>query len=433
MHEIARSSVATRQSAPPFPSSATAVAAMTPRKIIFVNRFFAPDHSATSQILSDLVFHLASGGEAVSVITTRGLYNEDVDLPAFENLSGAHVHRVCKPRFGRGSLLGRAVDYLTIYVRFAMAVWRLAAPGDCVVVKTDPPLLSVALAPVVRFKRARLVNWLQDLYPEIAMELGLRAIRPIATLLIAARNASLRMAACNVVIGEAMRRRVGESGVAAERVRVIANWCDDEAITPRPSAQSELRKDWGLENKFVVGYSGNLGRAHEYETLLGAAEILRDRRDVVFLFIGGGHLSKALRHNVAQRGLSEAFRFLPYQPLSLLPESLAVPDVHWLSMPAPMEGLILPSKFYGVAAAGRPIITVSDPHGELGELVTREACGMAIAPGDAVGLAAAIKALKEDDARLARLGANARAMLERSFRKRTALAHWENLLQDTQR
>ncbi len=407
---------------------------MTSPRLIFVNRFFFPDHSATSQILSDLAFHLARRGMPVSVIAGRGLYDDaKADLPAFEIKGGVDIHRVCRPRFGRGALAGRAIDYLAMYGSFAAAAWRLAAAGDRLIVKTDPPLLSVALAPVARLKKLALINWLQDLYPELALGVGMRALAPMAPLMLAARNASVKAAHRNVVPGERMRRRLEAAGVDAAQIEVIANWCDDDSITPSSVRDNPLRSAWGLDDKFVIGYSGNLGRAHEYATLLDAAEDLRLERDVVFLFIGGGHLTQALRTEVERKGLAEMFQFRPYQPASDLAQSLAVPDTHWISLLPAMEGLIVPSKFYGIAAAGRPTIAVTDPAGEIAELVRQNQCGAVVAPGDGRALARVIRDFKNDRAHLEEMGRNARALLDRSFRRKIALERWERLLRNVDR
>jgi colanic acid biosynthesis glycosyl transferase WcaI len=404
---------------------------MTSHHLIFVNRFFFPDHSATSQILSDLAFHLARGGMRVSVIASRGLYDDpNADLAAFEIKDGVAIHRVYTPQFCRRALAGRAIDYLGMYRRFASAAWRLAEPGDLLIVKTDPPMLSVALAPVARLKKLVLVNWLQDLYPELALGLGMRALAPIAPLAIAARNGSLRAARCNVVLGERMRRRLEAIGVGAAKIEIIANWCDDELIAILPRRGNPLRSAWGLDHKFVIGYSGNLGRAHEYSTVVEAAEHLRYERDIVFLFIGGGHLMQQLQAEVERKGLESMFQFRPYQDARNLSQSLGVPDTHWISLLPAMEGLVVPSKFYGVAAAGRAMIAVTDPAGEIAELVMRNQCGVVIAPGHGQALAQVILNFRSNRVRLEQMGRNARALLDRSFRKDIALRRWEGLLRD---
>lgn len=365
----------------------------------------------------------------VSVIASRGLYDDaKADLPTFEIKNGVAIHRVYRPQFDRGSLAGRAIDYLAMYGVFAGAVWRLAGPGDRLIVKTDPPLLSVVLAPVARLKKLLLINWLQDIYPEVALGLGMRALAPVASLLIAARNASLKAARCNVVPGERMRGRLEAAGVSATQIEVIANWCDDESIAPIRANDNPRRVAWGLDDKFVVGYSGNLGRAHEYATLLDAAERLRMEQDVVFLFVGGGHLSQSLKAEVERRGLANMFQFRPYQAAGDLAQSLAAADAHWISLLPAMEGLIVPSKFYGIAAAGRPTIAVTDPAGEIAELVRRHQCGAVAAPGDGRALAQTIRDFKNDRARLEQMGRNARSLLDGSFCKKIAMERWELLL-----
>ncbi len=138
-------------------------------RLIFVNRFFFPDHSATSQILSDLAFDLSSAGRDVHVIASRQIYDDPkASLPKHETISGVQVHRVASTRFGRAALAGRAVDYVSFYRSVQRVLGEIARRGDVIVVKTDPPLTSVVAMGAARRGGARLVNWLQDLYPEIA-------------------------------------------------------------------------------------------------------------------------------------------------------------------------------------------------------------------------------------------------------------------------
>lgn len=397
-------------------------------RIIFLNRYFHPDHSATSQILSDLAFHLAAGGRDIHVVTSRQLYDDpSAQLPPHETVNGVTVHRVSTSRFGRNSLPGRAFDYLTFYA----AVWRhvsaLARPGDIVVAKTDPPLLSVVAQYAARRRRARLVNWLQDLYPEVAAELGVPLMKgPLGSLLAHFRNRSLRKAGANVVICTAMAARAA-ANEAKDAIHVIPNWCDDERIVPAPSRENPLRAAWGLTAKFVVGYSGNLGRAHEFDTMLDAAERLRDNSDIVFVCIGGGLHFDAMSLAVRSRGLARQFQFRPYQEQGALKYSLTLPDVHWISLRPQLEGLLFPSKLYGIAAAGRPVIAIADTHGEIAGLLERHRCGFAVAPGDAGGLADLIATLSRAPEECAALGSRARAMLDAEFTRHQALQRWDRL------
>jgi glycosyltransferase involved in cell wall biosynthesis len=401
------------------------------KRIIFLNRFFFPDHSATSQILSGLAFHLAAAGNDVHVITSRQRYdNPEAGLPPQEIVDGVQVHRLATTRYGRSALLGRGIDYLSFYA----SVWRrahaVASKGDILVAKTDPPLLSALAMQVAKRREARLVNWLQDLYPEVAIELSVPLLAgPLGQALTHVRDKSLKAAAANVVVGQRMAERVQARGIAGERVHVIHNWSADDQIFPIAHRNNVLRREWGLENKFVVGYSGNLGRAHEFETALGASELLRSNPHITFIFIGGGHLTEELARAVKQRGLEQSFRFFPYQDRTQLKYSLCAADVHWISLRPEMEGLIVPSKFYGIAAAGRPVVAITSRDGEIARLVEQYGCGLVISPGDASSLAEGLNLLSADNERVTAMGRSARAMLEAHFTSRKAFEKWGQLIE----
>jgi len=197
--------------------------------------------------------------------------------------------------------------------------------------------------------------------------------------------------------------------------------------------RTPLRAEWGLQRDFVIGYAGNLGRAHEFETVLSAADQLRDRSDIVFVFIGGGYQFDPLARAVEERNLKQKFRFFQYQRPELLKYSLNVPDVHLISLKPELEGLIMPSKFYGIAAVGRPIISITSSEGEIARLVRQHDCGLVIEPGNGRALAEALILLAESPARVAKMGQHARAMLEGHFARRHALGRWQELLAPMQR
>jgi len=402
---------------------------MSRGRILFVNRFYYPDHSATAQILTDLAEALASRGWTVCVIASQLRYDDPASkLKARDSRAGVEIHRVPTTRFGRSGLAGRAIDYLSFYIMAFFATLAMARRGDTVVAKTDPPLLSVVMAVATGLRGVRLVNWLQDLYPEVAAELGVSVMRgPAGAVLRRLRNASLHRAILNVAIGERMSERLLAEGAPPAQVRVMHNWADDDAIRPVATSGLKLRNEWGLRDAFVIGYSGNLGRAHEADTVLGAARLLGEGANIVFLMIGNGRESERLEARVAADGLSACFQFRPYQPREQLSESLGVADIHWLSLRPELEGLIVPSKFYGIAAAGRAVIALSHHEGEIGRLVTREDCGVVIAPGDSVRMAEVIKVLAGDPARVAAMGIAARAMIDRDYGRRAAFDRWDRL------
>lgn len=398
-----------------------------PVKLIFLNRYFYPDRSATSQMLSDLAFGLGRVGYESVVITSRQHYDDPrAVLPMYETKCGVVIRRIWTTRFGRGWLGGRALDYLSYAMGAAVAIVRIARSGDVVVVNTDPPMLSVVVGPLARLRRALVVNWLQDIFPEVAVALGVRgfggAFGRFARRL---RDDSLQRATMNVAIGDRMAEHLGAMGIFRHRITVIHNWADGEAVTPIDHRLNRLRETWCLGKKFVVGYSGNFGRAHEFVTLLDAAERLQSDPDLVFLFVGGGHQRDAMRTAIASRRLQHRFMFQPYQPRESLRESLGVPDVHWLSLRPELEGLIVPSKFYGILAAGRPVFVVGDLDGEIGRLVRGADCGLVFDVGNGARLAEAIGALRGDPGRCAAMGARGRALFDARYTRRQAIRAWK--------
>ena len=404
-------------------------AARVPR-VVFVNRYFFPDQSATSRMLSDLAFRLAARGVSVAVMTSRQLYeNPRAALASHEVVDGVSIHRVATATRGRSRLLGRALDYVSFHAAAGVGLLKLLAHGDVVVAKTDPPLISIVVSLVARLRGAVLVNWLQDLFPEVATVLTPDLIPTWAQRqLVAARDRSLRRAAMNVVLGEAMRRRLLAAGVDSARIRIVPNWADPANVVPQPAADSLTRQRLGLAGRFVIGYSGNLGRAHEFDTLVGAARLLRADSRFAFLITGSGAKADALRDSVRAEGLDN-FLFQPFQPPERLSDSLAAADVHFVSLLPALEGLIVPSKIYGILAAGRPTLFAGDTAGDLARLVMEEKCGIAVAVGDSARLAAELTVLRESPARLQSMGARARELALSRYTSEHAVAGWLGFLE----
>ena len=400
-------------------------AEVSPARLVFVNRYFYPDQSATSRMLSDLAFRLADRGVAVTVVTSRQLYEDPrAALAAREVVNGVTIHRVATATRGRSRLVGRALDYLSFHLAAGLELLRILARGDVVVAKTDPPLISLVVSRAAASRGAVLVNWLQDLFPEVASVLTPGLIPGwLERVLVAARNNSLRRAAMNVVLADGMRARLLALGVDPSRIRVVPNWANAASIVPQPTASSATRQRHGLEGRFVVAYSGNLGRAHEFETLIGAARLLRNEPQFAFLITGGGAKAEALRESVRAEGL-ESFFFQSYQPDELLSDSLAAADVHFVSLLPALEGLIVPSKIYGILAAGRPAVFVGDTTGDLARMVTAEDCGIAVPVGDSARLAAELVALRDSPQRLVSMGMKARELALSRYTSEHAVADW---------
>lgn len=398
-------------------------------RFLFVNRFFHPDHSATSQLLADLTFHLADRGFVVEVLTSAQLYDDpSYVLPSEEIVHGVRVHRIWTTRHGRGRLLPRAVDYLTFYLSASVKLASLVDRDTVVVTETDPPLMSIPSALIGRLRRATIVNWTQDLFPEVAQGLSVPGMWVLMPLLRKLRNASLGLAYRNVVLGETMAARLRAERVDPQKIAVIHNWSVTETDEPRLVGDPHpLRSEWGLHGKLVIGYSGNFGRVHDFSTVLDAAARLRNRSDVRFLFIGDGAQRTWIEQRIAALQLSNVV-LKPYQPLDRLPLSLSAPDLHLVSLKAELEGLVMPSKLYAVLAAGRGVLFVGDTQGETARVISAAGCGRVFAPGAAADLSTTIKELADDRPKVAEIGARARALWSCRFKRSQALSAWQALL-----
>jgi colanic acid biosynthesis glycosyl transferase WcaI len=407
----------------------SAARGLRPAQVIFVNRYFYPDESATSRILSDLAFRLAGHGLSVAVVTSRQLYEDPhARLPSRETIRGVSVHRVATARLGRSRLLGRALDYASFHLAAVWRLSRLLRRGDVVVAKTDPPLLSVTLSRAAAWRGAILINWLQDIFPEVAVTLAPGMVpKPLQAPLMAMRDQSLRRATMNIVLSEGMRERVRARGVEPGKILVIPNWADTETLTPRPIGASFTRRRLALSDRFVIGYSGNFGRAHDFDTLIAAARLLNGDPQFAFLMTGGGARSRDLQHAVAQARLTN-FHFQGYQPAQLLGDSLAAADIHLVSLLPALEGLIVPSKVYGILAAGRAVAFVGDTSGDIAQLIREHGCGFSVAVGAGEELAQGLRSLRADPTRLQQMAANARNLALARFSSEHAAQDWVRLL-----
>lgn len=404
----------------------------TRRKLVFLNRYFDPDLSATSQLLTDLARGLVRRGFDVHVVCSRQKYDDPAALlAATEILNGVRVHRVATSRFGRDRLSGRALDYVSFYASCAVILLRLLRGGDVLIAKTDPPLLSLLAAPIAKIRGVALINWMQDVFPEVASNLG---VNPLPGFLDESlkrlRDTSLRYATANVVLGGRMQEYFSKRGLPKETLLVLENWADGDAISAKPASASALRRRLNLLDHFVVCYSGNLGRAHEFDTLIGAAQMLSGDSKFVFLVIGGGAKMASLKLAVKVRQL-ENFRFLPYQSRDVLDDSLAAADVHLVSLLPALEGFVVPSKLYGILAAGRPVVFIGDPDGDTARFLHRAKCGKQVNVGDSARLMDTLRDLENEHETRVLMGARARKIFCAEFGLEKSVDRWAKLFEYT--
>lgn len=382
-------------------------------KLIVVNRVFWPNEAATAQLLTDLATALVRRGWEVHVVAAGD------EATAFD---GVTIHRTgVEPA-------GRVARYLHFLRAARRTLHRLIAPGDIVVLKTDPPLLAVAATALARTRGAHVVQWIQDIYPEVASAHVGGWSAPALAPLRWARNRAWRASAHCIPVSDDMAATVRAANVSAARTVALPNWAPQELDAPASADDVvAVRRDWQADGKFLVAYSGNLGRVHEFTTILDAAALLRDDARIRFAFIGGGPRLAEVRAGVAKRGLTNV-DFHPPQPRARLAAALAAPDAHLVTLRSGFERFVAPSKLAGVLAAGRPALFVGPTDSEIAHLLKSGSCGVAVCNGDARALAASISAWSGDASQVAGLAAGARRAYERHFRFADLVPRWDALL-----
>lgn len=386
---------------------------MSRPKIIFVNRVFWPNEAATAQLLTDLATALAARGHPVHAIAAGHEGSE---------FRGVPIHRAGASPNTR---LGRYVHFLRAARR---ELRSLIQPGDVVVLKTDPPLLAVAATALARARGALVVQWIQDIYPEVLTEhLGVWSVPLLAPLRIA-RNRAWRASHRCVPVSEDMQSTVLATGVAPACALTLPNWAPQELEVPAtPEAIAAVRREWGVRDEFLAVYSGNLGRVHEFATLLDAAERLRAEKRIRFAFVGGGPRFAEVRAAVAARRLDNV-AFFSAQPRERLAAALAAADAHFVTLRPGFETLVAPSKLAGILAAGRPALFVGPPSSGPDRFLAANRCGATVANGAGDALAAVLRAWQGDRAACCDLGVAARRAYEAHFRFSDLVARWEALL-----
>lgn len=395
------------------------------QKIYFVNRFYTPDSSATSLLLADLTQGLATNFD-IEVVTSRSSMNGDLRLPVRDSVAGVPVHRLASSRFGKANLWRKALDLLSFHFAVAWFLLGNLKKHDLVVLKTDPPLMQLFNTSIVHLKRGRVVNWLQDIYPEIAVRLGkFPGPQWLSDVLESWRDKALNKAVANVVISEDMAKYLNSR--LNKPVTIIPNWADETLISPVPRDQNPLRAEWDLKEKFVVMYSGNFGRVHEFEEICQAVELLDTAPNICFVFIGNGHYQPRIKNRFEKRKLKNVM-FKPFQPLEALKQSLGLADLHLVSLKSGMEQLVMPSKIYGALAAGRAIGFIGEADSNIGQQLVERSAGFSVALGSGEELAQHIVQLAADPDRCGEMGRNACQWFLSSYSKADGIERWKKLL-----
>jgi colanic acid biosynthesis glycosyl transferase WcaI len=416
--------------APPRLGGRSSPVRLVGKRILFINQYYWPDHASTAQHLADLAESLAERGYECHVLCSQSRYKPgEPRPPAYEIHEGVRIHRVPATSLGRRGTWARMTDYLSFY---AGAIFKaMTLPRfDAAVTLTTPPIIGLVGTLLKWLRGTRHVYWSMDLHPDASLALGrMSSTRLFPRFMYWLSSFVYRQADKVVVLGPYMADRIALKQVANERVVTIPVWSRREEIYPIPRPANPIRRSLGLQDAFVAMYSGNLGLAHSSDEFLAAARRLRDREDIVFLFVGGGPRIHEVELARDREGLTNV-RLLDYFPRDQLHASLSLADVHLISMRPEMTGVVVPGKLYGVMAASRPAIFVGPEHCETADTIRHAGCGFTITPGDADALVSALTLLAGDSSLGRRMGERGRSAFLTTHERKLCCNQWYELMSE---
>lgn len=371
--------------------------------ILLLNEYYPPDTSATAKMAAQVAETLARRYQ-VTVVAGRPSYDPEefyrFALLRRDTRNDVAVERVGSTAYSRHHMRRRVANYLSY---LALAVPRaLTIRPDVVLAMTDPPVAGIAGAWIARLAGRPFVYNIRDLYPDMAI--GGDIVRPSRWVKGWERmhRGALKQADRVIVLGDDMRDRIIAKGVRPERVAVVRDGTSFPASAPERSdpVVQEIRSGF----PFVVLHAGNLGFYGAWGTLLEAAKILREEYTGL-VFIGDGANRTALETAAAD---CANVRFLPFRPVEQVPHVMMAGDLHVVTVRRGLEGVVVPSKLYSILAAGRPVLAVAAATSDAARIVVESGCGLAADPDNPAAVAAAIRTLRSDPARLAEMGRRAR-------------------------
>ena len=365
------------------------------KRILVVSQVYVPDPTSVGQHVADAAEEMARRGWEVSVLAAnRGYEDASQRYVDREVRGGVTIRRLPFSSLGKKTILHRLGGQLSFCLQAIM--WAMLGPRpDLVLVSTSPPMAPVVGVLLSKLKGVPFVWWAMDINPDQAVISGqARAGSLMVRLLEWLIRSVLRRATAVVALDRFMAERL-EAKVPEVRGRMhtMPPWPHETFLGEAPRLENPFRREQGFGDKFVVMYSGNHSLVHPLDTLLAAAERLRDEEGILFVFVGGGagkvQVEKAVRSGKCPNVVS-----LPYQPMENLKHSLSAADVHAVTMGGDMVGIVHPCKFYGSMAISKPVICFAPKKSHLGELIEETGCGWRFDHGDVDGVVAKIQELE---------------------------------------
>jgi colanic acid biosynthesis glycosyl transferase WcaI len=400
--------------------------------VLLITPQYAPDFGPSAPIYTSICEGLRGMGCNVIVITGMphygGAQKVYADTPRQEVLNGVQIFRERVFSNSRASFIKRILYHLSLNLSFTYSAFRRAARSSIDVYLADAPCFWSGLPIFVNaiIRRKPYIYIIHDIFPDVLVRLGVVRNQKIIRFFGLIENYYYSKAAFISVLSDGFKRNLIDKGVPAEKIVVIPPCVDTDFIKP-VSIESSLRKEWRLEGKFVVLYSGNLGFSQDLDILLSVAKLFSDRSDICFVIVGEGVKKDYIQSVVVETGLKniQLHAFLSHE---MVPELYSMADISLVLLNKEIEVESVPSKTFTIMASGRPLIAVAGENTELAELLECSGCGIRVQPGNDNELYTAILRLYENSTSRSELGERARKHVLKFYTKGTAAKMYSELI-----
>ncbi len=402
---------------------------MAKKDILFLCQFFYPEHNSSATLPFDTAKYLAKSGFSVDALVGYPKeYSTEQHLPARETAEGVCIRRLRYLQLKRTGTLGRLINYFSFTFHALLNINRLKK-YRAVIVYSNPPILPIVPLLAKTLYGTKIIFVAYDVYPEVAYASG--ALTPggaISRVMARINHALYRNADCVIALTDEMRSFLLENRpeLTAERVTAIANWAHERREAPSDAAYASFGYRPG---QFVVSYFGNMGTCQDMETLLSAAEILKEDDRVRFLIVGHGNKKQAVADRIREKGLKnvQLYDFLTGEKFRW---AVAISSCCVVSLEKGLVGMCAPSKYYSYLQGGHPLLAVVEKESYLAAEIAQERIGISVEIGDGEALSKAIVAFAADPQGCAEMGARAKALYDGRYAYEIAMQHYYDVMVD---
>ena len=410
------------------------------KKVLVIGNYFFPDVASLGQLITDFCLELREDFE-FNVIAAIPNYSSDVELDKElmkksyydESVKGINVRRIIVPNVDKKNKISRIKYILSYYLNSRKAI-RHISEYDVIYTVSQPPILGGLLGKYAKKKNksAKLIYNIQDFNPEQIEAVKYSKLGLLIKILKYIDTTSLKYSDKILLVGndqlETLKKR---NEKLLEKAIVINNWSDDKFIEPLEKNHPEViefKKKYNLLNKFVIMYSGNIGLFYDLENLIRVTKEFKDNKDIIFLFVGDGAVKKELENFKYENSLDNIV-FAPYQPKDKLNISLNIADAHLVVNADGIKGVSVPSKLYGVMAAGKPVIGVLEDGSEARLIIEKAKCGKCVEPKNYTGFSKLIHDFYIDKDNVHNWGLKGRKYLEENLSKNISISKYKELFE----